>query len=405
MTTPIAHQRNMTSVFTLIKQIDTLENTLRSLSQSETTEAMIPAIEGLKKMIIDVRDTYEGVTHGKVVDYQRKYSSSSSAAFASVIETYSPKIEQALQKARSDAELLKEKLITYEYTYTIKPGDTLSKLALRFHTTVDDLCKRNGIKNPDLIHADAKLIIPVSLTTVIAHELIKNGISLAPTKENKTDNQSSTNNHATDNTVTVKPNPSPNPTDSGNNLTVPQRQWIPSTPKNISDESNRSPENYNNVIEQFDVTHNIRYTRNTMDGKSKKGVTWCNIFAWDVTKAMGAEIPHWYDPVTGEPTAVGAKGAKEMGTTGMNQWMDQFGSKFGWREMTAAEAQAAANSGKPTVALSTGHVAMVVPSESGYNPIPNGPRITQAGASNFENGTTKGGFGREYSQVRYFTHD
>lgn len=37
--------------------------------------------------------------------------------------------------------------------YTIKPGDTLSGIALRFGTTVSQLQQLNGIQNPDLIYA------------------------------------------------------------------------------------------------------------------------------------------------------------------------------------------------------------------------------------------------------------
>ena len=37
--------------------------------------------------------------------------------------------------------------------YTIKPGDTLSGIALRFGTTVADLQRLNGISNPNLIYA------------------------------------------------------------------------------------------------------------------------------------------------------------------------------------------------------------------------------------------------------------
>lgn len=36
-------------------------------------------------------------------------------------------------------------------TYTVKKGDTLSKIALMYHTTVDDLVKKNGIKDKNKI--------------------------------------------------------------------------------------------------------------------------------------------------------------------------------------------------------------------------------------------------------------
>lgn len=45
-------------------------------------------------------------------------------------------------------------------TYQIAWGDTLSKLAQRFNTSVDKLAKANNIANPDLIFAGASLKIP-----------------------------------------------------------------------------------------------------------------------------------------------------------------------------------------------------------------------------------------------------
>lgn len=38
-------------------------------------------------------------------------------------------------------------------TYTVKKGDTLSGIAKKYNTTVADLVKKNGIKNPNLIYA------------------------------------------------------------------------------------------------------------------------------------------------------------------------------------------------------------------------------------------------------------
>lgn len=46
------------------------------------------------------------------------------------------------------------------FTYTIRPGDTLWTLALRFHTTVAELVALNGIANPNLIYVGATLKIP-----------------------------------------------------------------------------------------------------------------------------------------------------------------------------------------------------------------------------------------------------
>ncbi|ESU71115.1 peptidase [Geobacillus thermopakistaniensis] len=42
-------------------------------------------------------------------------------------------------------------------TYTIQKGDTLSKIAKKYNTTVDALQKLNGIRNPNLIRVGQKL--------------------------------------------------------------------------------------------------------------------------------------------------------------------------------------------------------------------------------------------------------
>lgn len=49
-------------------------------------------------------------------------------------------------------------------TYIVQPGDTLSALALRFHTTVNTLVKLNHIMNPNLIYIGQVLKIPTSAT-------------------------------------------------------------------------------------------------------------------------------------------------------------------------------------------------------------------------------------------------
>jgi N-acetylmuramoyl-L-alanine amidase len=43
--------------------------------------------------------------------------------------------------------------------YTVKKGDTLGQIALRYKTTVNKLVKLNNIKNPDLIYPGQKLYI------------------------------------------------------------------------------------------------------------------------------------------------------------------------------------------------------------------------------------------------------
>lgn len=48
--------------------------------------------------------------------------------------------------------------------YVVKPGDTLSKIADAFETTVDEIIAQNGIADPNQIEVGQSLIIPSLLT-------------------------------------------------------------------------------------------------------------------------------------------------------------------------------------------------------------------------------------------------
>jgi LysM repeat protein len=43
--------------------------------------------------------------------------------------------------------------------YTVKPGDTLSKIAVEFGTTVNQLQAWNRITNPNLIRVGQKIMV------------------------------------------------------------------------------------------------------------------------------------------------------------------------------------------------------------------------------------------------------
>lgn len=166
------------------------------------------------------------------------------------------------------------------------------------------------------------------------------------------------------------------------------QRWVPVFAPLTSDASNRSADLYRRVCAQFNVTSSPRYA-------AGPGVTWCNIYVWDATSAMGAEVPHWYDPATGAPTSVG-RGVETRANDVYNWLVRGHG---GWREGTHAEATANAALGRPSVAAyfnptpgRSGHVAMV---------LPNG-NIAQAGASNFFDVPVSRGFGS--LPVRYFLH-
>ena len=134
----------------------------------------------------------------------------------------------------------------------------------------------------------------------------------------------------------------------------------------------RSADEYNAVIDQFDVENNPRYAQ-------RNGNTYCNIFASDVTRAMGAEIPHWVD-AAGNPVGEGM--GTELDANATNAWLNQHGAEHGWRQVSAEEAQRMANEGHPAVASwanpgGIGHIGVVRPGE-----MENGPALAQAGAQN-----------------------
>lgn len=51
--------------------------------------------------------------------------------------------------------------------YTVQPGDTLSALAERFGSTVDELVAANGLTDPDALQPGQTLLIPTLLRTPI----------------------------------------------------------------------------------------------------------------------------------------------------------------------------------------------------------------------------------------------
>lgn len=155
--------------------------------------------------------------------------------------------------------------------------------------------------------------------------------------------------------------------------------WLPAEAPLKSTPSERSLALYDAVINQFAVEKNPRYRRN----QQGKGETYCNIFVWDVTRAMGAEIPHWVDH-NNKSTDLG-KGI-ELDANDVIQWLQSQG---GWKEVDSERAQDLANQGYPVVATwlnpgGIGHIAVVRPGEYSSS---QGPTIAQAGETNFNHGT------------------
>jgi len=188
-----------------------------------------------------------------------------------------------------------------------------------------------------------------------------------------------------------------------NSAVIPVDGWVPTSPAIISTEAYRDPRLYRAVVNQFMVETSERY-------QNRDGKTYCNIFVWDVTSAMGAEIPHYTDPVTGQPRDPNNKqGAIAMGAIRIDAWLAEHGNRYGWREVDAETAQRYANSGRPAVtsAGSRRHVQVIVPSrDGGYDPV-RGVTIAQAGGrlTNYAYITSIYSAEAMREDVRYWVHE
>jgi hypothetical protein len=151
--------------------------------------------------------------------------------------------------------------------------------------------------------------------------------------------------------------------------------YLPVFAKVTSCPNCRSAEQLAAVVQQFNVATDARY-------QPQGGTTFCNIFVWDVTRALAAEIPHWW---------VG----HEMNANALYDWLSAHGGDYGWTACSADDASAAAAAGKPAVAVwknpsgGPGHIAVVIPTPDGLS----GVYIAQAGARCFYGEALNHGFG------------
>ena len=56
-----------------------------------------------------------------------------------------------------------EENYNHDIIYFVKSGDTLSYLALKYNTTVSQLVKINSIQNPNLIYIGEKIVVPINM--------------------------------------------------------------------------------------------------------------------------------------------------------------------------------------------------------------------------------------------------
>lgn len=191
-------------------------------------------------------------------------------------------------------------------------------------------------------------------------------------------------------------------------MRIPIEQWRPVVFDRINRADARSPANLLLAVAPLAVTVHPRYQPRT-DPKTGIKSTWCNIFLWDATSALDAEIPHWYV----EHVLEGGKVKDHRGefsALGVIGWLKREGPSAGWRSCTEAEARRRANAGMPTVATwmnpkfaggkpLPSHVALLLPS-----PVDGPQLIAQAGAECLFGAPIERGFG-EAKPLEYFTHE
>jgi hypothetical protein len=178
---------------------------------------------------------------------------------------------------------------------------------------------------------------------------------------------------------------------------IPYNAWELTIPAITSKIGERNPSIYNQVIDQFEVETQGRYKPH----KDANNNTYCNIFTWDVTRAMGAEIPQRVDIKTNKPRHFpDTSGTKELNANGMAEWLRTHGAKYGWKKVTGNVAQENANEGKPAVAVwhnpkGIGHFQVVRPIKGNdtYS-VDKGPYVAQAGSKNYSYGPAINAYNR-----------
>jgi hypothetical protein len=182
----------------------------------------------------------------------------------------------------------------------------------------------------------------------------------------------------------------------------------------LSTKNDRDPVKYYNVIAQFDVENAIRYQKNN-------GETFSNIFVWDVMRAMGVILPHYFDQFMmpsneNKYVYIGSENIRA-------HFLAVRGGEYGWKEVKPKIAQLRANQGYPTIGVwvngdldiveqvppdkPRGHMMVVRPSPTGTGyERTKGPYISQAGKINtmiLNVSDVLGVF--KMSNVTYYTHE
>ena len=256
---------------------------------------------------------------------------------------------------------------TIREVHEVRPGETLSGIAEAFHVTLDQLKAANQqITNPNRIFVGDRINIP---------DIGQPAVANAPAPGMAT--------------VFDGIHPAVE--------TISTNRAALILPPLTNDPAHRDPAVLDQLVNQFAVGNNPRYL-------PTHGNTFCNIFLWDVTRAMGNQIPHWVDDV-GNIAQPFAHGASETNANFVVTWMETIGvPKHGWTASDPGEAQDFANLGKLAVVMfknpaGHGHLAVVRPGTV----TDKGPTTAQAGRHNFNSGHETDGF--HDLPVKYFVNE
>jgi len=199
------------------------------------------------------------------------------------------------------------------------------------------------------------------------------------------------------------------PSDANPYEAIPgQEPWRPidTTKLLVSNSGNRTAKLYARVIEQFNVETHLRYS-------PRNNKTFCNIFVWDVTRAMHAEIPHWVDD-QGRPVSMGC--GRELQVNATLDWLVRADNCSGWQayqEKTIENLKSHVRKGCPAIAIwknptnQSGHIAVIHPEQPDDTIL----YIAQAGSVNSGLVALEIGFGIKDScdcqskEIRFFIHD
>jgi hypothetical protein len=176
---------------------------------------------------------------------------------------------------------------------------------------------------------------------------------------------------------------------------LPLSENVPSRPIDASASASDRVAALHRIVDFLDVERSARYQPTHQ--------TFCNIYAYDYTHAANAYLPRvWWrekaliDLSHGvQVPVIYDKTVREMSANGLFNWLDEWGTKFGWqRSFDQSELQDMVNEGcvgvicaRRKVLNRSGHITCIVPEGTGRSASRSGSAViavlqSQAGSKN-----------------------